>query len=727
MGIEQLIENVIAYDPNCDAELIRTAYEYAEKAHSGQVRISGDPYIVHPLEVANILTEIEMDVASICAALLHDVVEDTSVSSENIVRDFNEEIALLVEGLTKINKINFSSKEEAQAENIRKMLIAMAKDIRVILIKLADRLHNMRTLNYQPEHKQKEIAQETLEIYAPLAHRLGVFKYKWELEDYSFAFLDPETYFEIARRLKQKRREREQYVHDLIEQIENGLKQIEVNADIQGRPKNIYSIFKKMLKQNKDIDEIYDKIAIRVLVEDIRECYGVLGIIHTMWKPIPGRFKDYIATPKPNMYQSLHTTLLGVGGEPFEVQIRTYEMHRVAESGIAAHWRYKEDLSPGDRKVDERMSWLRQILEWQQDVKDTSEFMETLKIDLYEDSVFVFTPKGAIIELPKGSCPVDFAYRVHTEIGHKCNGAKVNGRIVSLDYKMETGDIVEILTSKNSPGPTYDWMNFVRTSSAKSKMRQWFNREKRLGNLMKGHDALEKELRKKRLDLKEFMKSNRLQEVGRRFGFNTVDDLLVAVGDGILTPTQVINKQKEMFFQATQVEEILTNNIAVKPNFIKDKDSTSLKVKGVDGVAIRLARCCNPLPGDPVLGYITRGRGVSAHHKDCPNMVNYAKSEADRILEVEWVSDKKGTFNVEVEINAFDRPRLTTDVLNEIADSHILVNSVFSRATKNNQALMNFKLEINDLDRLQALLHRLQRIEDVIGVRRVLPNENRGE
>ncbi len=726
MGPQAIYEKIKEYDISADFDLITRAYEYALKAHQGQMRFSGEPYIIHPVEVALILTKIEMDVPSICAALLHDVVEDTDASYASILAEFGEEIAVLVDGVTKLSRINFKSREEAQAENLRKMFLAMAKDIRVILIKLADRLHNMRTLNFQPERKQKEIALETIEIFAPLAHRLGIFQFKWELEDLAFAYLDPEIYYEIARRLKAKRREREDYVHDLIEQIKNGLRQIGIEADIEGRPKNIYSIYKKMVKQNKDIDEIYDKIAIRVLVNDVRECYGVLGIIHTMWKPLPGRFKDYIATPKPNMYQSLHTTLIGQGGEPFEVQIRTFEMHRIAESGIAAHWRYKEGAGTKDRKFDQKLSWLRQFLEWQQEIKDTKEFMESLRIDLFDDTVFVFTPKGAVIELPKSACPVDFAYRVHTEVGHKCTGAKVNGRIVPLDYPLENGDIVEIMTSKNSPGPTFGWMDFVKTSSAKSKIRQWFNREKRQANLVKGHDSLERELKKKNLAVKEFFKEDRLLEVAKRFGHNSTDDLMAAVGDGAITAAQVINKQKDLFFQEAQVEEILKVPIGPKSGIPRSKETNALRVRGVDDVAIRLARCCNPLPGDDVLGYITRGRGVSVHRRDCPNMQHYLRNEKDRILEVDW-ADASGVYNVELEVSAFDRPRLTTDVLNEIAEARIQINSVYSRATKNNLALMNFKLEINDLNRLQAVIHRIQKVKDVIEVRRVLPGETKGE
>ncbi len=726
LGVQLINDKVKIYDSNANFKLIEKAYYYAEAAHRGQKRISGEPYFIHPIEVAMILTEIEMDTPSICAALLHDVIEDTDYSYLNLEEEFGEEIALLVEGVTKLSRIDFKSREEAQAENLRKMFIAMAKDIRVILIKLADRLHNMRTLTYQPEYKQREIAQETMDIFAPLAHRLGIFKFKWELEDLSFLYLDPEMYYEIARRLKAKRRDREEYVHELIERINVGLDQIGIQGDIAGRPKNIYSIYKKMLKQNKGIDEIYDKIAIRVIVDHVRDCYGVLGIIHTMWKPLPGRFKDYIATPKPNMYQSLHTTLIGQGGEPFEVQIKTWEMHSTAESGIAAHWKYKEGdtVSNKDKKFDEKLAWLRQILEWQQDVKDTSEFMESLKIDLFDDTVFVFTPKGAVFELPKGSCPVDFAYRVHTEVGHKCIGAKVSGRIVPLDSMLSNGDIVEILTSKHSNGPTPDWLNFVKTSSAKSRIKHWFKREKRQDNIIKGHDYLESELRKKHLDPRELMKEPKLIEVSTRFSLTRVDDLYAALGDGSLTINQVINKIKELYFKDTQVEDIL--NVTVTTGVQKERETSALKIKGVDDVVIRLAHCCNPLPGDDVLGYITRGRGVSVHRKDCPNLLNYLRNEKDRIMEVEW-ADEKGVYVVELEVRAVDRAHLTTDVMMVIADSRVHINSVYSRVTKNDLAMINLKLEVMDMGHFNAVRQRIQKIKDVLEVRRVLPGELKGE
>ncbi|MEN6460078.1 MAG: bifunctional (p)ppGpp synthetase/guanosine-3',5'-bis(diphosphate) 3'-pyrophosphohydrolase [Syntrophomonas sp.] len=726
MGAETIIARIKKYDANANVALIEKAYEYAETAHMGQKRISGEPYIIHPVEVALILTEIEMDTSSICAALLHDVIEDTNMSYLNVESEFGKEIALIVDGVTKLSRIQFQSREEAQAENLRKMFVAMAKDIRVILIKLADRLHNMRTLVYQNERKQKEIAQETMEIFVPLAHRLGIFKFKWELEDLSFLYLDPDMYYAIAKRLKAKRREREEYVNNLIEQIRNGLNQIDIEADIAGRPKNIYSIYKKMLKQMKDIDEIYDKIAIRVIVEHVRDCYGVLGIIHTMWKPLPGRFKDYIATPKLNMYQSLHTTLIGKGGEPFEVQIRTWEMHHTAETGIAAHWLYKEGEGAKDKKLDEKLSWLRQILEWQQEIKDTNEFMESLKIDLFDDTVFVFTPKGKVVELPKGSCPVDFAYRVHTEVGHKCTGSRVNGRIVPLEYVLGNGDIVEIITSKSSPGPTHDWLSFVKTSSAKSRIKQWFKREKREENIIKGHDLLEMDLKKRHLNPRELMKEDKLLEIGNRFGFMQVDDLYAALGDGAVTINQVINKLQELFFHDTHVEDILPEPPSYQGIVQKEKETSAIRVRGVDNVAIRLAHCCNPLPGDKVMGYITRGRGISVHREDCPNLINYLKTEKDRIMEVEW-SDEHGIYIVELEVKAFDRSRLTTDVMDVIADTRIHINSIFSRVSKNELAIINLKLEIKDMSKLQAVMERIQKVKDVLEIRRVLPGETRGE
>ncbi|MGE5396507.1 MAG: RelA/SpoT family protein [Chitinophagales bacterium] len=722
MDISPVMDLIKKYNPDSDLGLVERAFDIASKAHEGQLRFSGEPYIQHPLQVAYILAELGLDASTVASALLHDVIEDTSTTLQDLEKIFGPEVALLVDGVTKLSRIEIKSKEDAQAEYLRKMFFAMARDIRVILIKLADRLHNMRTLKYHAPEKQREIALETLEIYAPLAHRLGIFSFKWELEDLALKYTEPEIYYELVGRLKTKRQEREDYIQGLVQQIRERLQAANMEGDIAGRPKNLYSIYRKMLKQGKDLDEIYDKIAIRVIVNSIRDCYGVLGFIHTLWKPIPGRFKDYIATPKPNMYQSLHTTLLGQGGEPFEVQIKTWEMHQTAEFGIAAHWRYKEG-TPGDKQFDEKLSWLRRTLEWQQEVKDTREFMESLKIDLFTDTVFIFTPKGDVIELPAGSCPVDFAYRVHTEVGHRCIGAKVNGRIVTLDYTLSNGEIVEVLTSKQSNGPTRDWLNFVKTSQAKSRIKAWFKREQRQAYAIRGHDTLEFEMKKNNLDTKEFLRDDRLLDIARKLSFTRVDDMYAAVGDGTVTANQVISRLKEEYFKNKKMDDLLIP--VPKPGPVKEKPINAIRVKGVEDVVVRLSRCCNPLPGDKVVGYITRGKGVSVHREDCPNVKGYVKNEFDRMVEVEWVTENRSVYNVEIEVTAIDRDRLTTDVMTIIADAHITVTSVFSRATRNSMAALNLKLQIKDLNHLQAIMQRIAKIKDVLEVKRVIPTGNK--
>jgi len=720
---DELISAIAEYNPHGDVLLVSRAYLFAQNAHRNQLRNSGERYITHPVETAHILTELELDTITLSAALLHDVVEDTDVTMEEVSAEFGDEVAFLVDGVTKLSRLEFKTKEEAQAENLRKMFFAMAQDIRVVLIKLADRLHNMRTLSHHLPDKQREIARETLEIFAPLAHRLGIFRFKWELEDLSFRYLEPEMYFAIASRLKVKRNEREEYVTHLVEQIRQALEGTEIVADIEGRPKNLYSIYKKMIKQNKDLDEIYDKIAIRVIVDNVRDCYAVLGTIHTLWTPLPGRFKDYIAMPKPNMYQSLHTTLIGKGGEPFEVQIRTWEMHRTAEYGIAAHWTYKEGIQ-GDKEFDEKLVWLRRILEWQSDVKDTREFMDTLRIDLFADTVFVFTPKGDVVELPRGAGPLDFAYRVHTEVGHRCVGAKVNGRIVPLDYTLNNSDIVEIMTSKQSPGPSRDWLNFVRTSQAKSRIKQYFKREKRQDFVIRGRELLEAELKRNSLDVKELMKDDILGKIAQRLNLRQVDDVFSAIGDGTITALHVTNRLKEEFFPQTRVDDIIEGQILLEQRKKKSSQlvtGNTVRVKGVDNVVVRLSRCCNPLPGDAITGYITRGKGVSVHRLDCPNYVGHLSHEVERIVEVEWADQQNGSYLVELEIVAYNRSRLTTDIMDTVADAHININSVFSRANKNNQALINLKLEIKDLSQLQAVMQRITKVKDVAEVRRVVP------
>lgn len=724
-NINALKAKLLSYDPKADIEIVQKAYDFAAQAHEGQKRNSGEPYITHPLSVAFILTDIEMDADTLAAALLHDVVEDTGVSEEQLQNRFGQEITQLVDGVTKLNRINFNSRREAQAENLRKMLLAMAKDIRVIIIKLADRLHNMRTLNFQLPERQQDISSETLEIFAPLAHRIGVFRFKWELEDIAFSYLDPEIFNAIAKRLRKKRREQEEYVQALIKQISIALTENDIRGDIAGRPKNIYSIYRKMLKQNKNIDEIYDKIAIRVIVDDIKSCYEVLGVIHTIWKPLPGRFKDYISMPKPNMYQSLHTTLIGDKGEPFEVQIRTWEMHRTSEYGLAAHWHYKEGDISKDKNFDEKLAWLRSILDWQQDVKDTDEFMESLKIDLFEDTVFVFTPQGDVIELPKGSCPIDFAYRVHTEVGHRLSGAKVNGRIVPIDYKLNNGDIVTILTAKNSNGPSPDWLNIAKTSSAKSRIRRWFKKEMRAEKLIKGHDMLEQALKKKHLDPRALMRSDYLLQAGAQFNIETVDEIYLSIAEGAITAMQWVNKIKDTFFPDTRLEEIIPSELSKSP-ITRDSSSSALKIEGIDDVAIRLAHCCNPLPGDAVSGYITRGRGISVHRDNCSNIQNLIKTEPDRIIPVEWTNDK-GSYMVELEILASDRPRLTADVMDIISDVKANLLSVYSRQVRKTSAIINMKLEIRNIDHLSAIIQRISKTKDVLEIKRVVPGDNRSE
>ncbi|KKM09231.1 (p)ppGpp synthetase [Clostridiales bacterium PH28_bin88] len=718
MSIQGVIQKVQTYYPQADVQLVQQAYLFASTAHQGQHRRSGEDYIVHPLEVATILAELQLDVVTIAAGLLHDVVEDTSFTLEDLERAFGAEIALLVDGVTKLSRIEYKSKMEQQAENLRKMFLAMAKDIRVILIKLADRLHNMRTLKHQPEEKQRECAQETLEIFAPLAHRLGIFRLKWELEDLSLRYMEPERYYELVQNISMKRQEREEFINHVIKILKEKLDEVGIDADIQGRPKHFYSIYNKMVKQGKELGEIYDLIAVRVVVESVKDCYGALGMIHAQWKPIPGRFKDYIAMPKPNMYQSLHTTLIGPSGEPFEVQIRTWDMHRTSEYGIAAHWRYKEGKN-GDKDFDAKLTWLRQLLEWQRELKDAREFMESLKIDLFSDRVYVFTPKGDVVELPAGSVPLDFAYRVHTAVGNQCVGAKVSGRIVPLDYRLQTGDIVEILTSKTGR-PRRDWLNIVQTSQAKNRIRQWLKKEQRDELVAKGREMLERETDKKGWYTAEALKNSNLQEAAKRFNIPTVEDLLATVGDGGLTPLQVMAKLKEAV--PGLVTEAPAPLPSVKPWSGYGKPSQGIRVRGVDNVVVRLSRCCNPVPGDDIVGYITRGRGVSIHRSDCPNIAHHHDNELERIIEVAWDLEAEAIYQVHIEAVAVDRPRLAMDIMTTIADTKTIINSVHARATRNNLATVDLKIEIKSLDHLNYITEKVKRIKDVLEVKRVTPS-----
>jgi len=710
------------------------AYRFAEEAHRNQLRNSGEDYILHPLEVAQILVELEMDEATIAAALLHDVVEDTGFTIADIEKEFGSEVALLVDGVTKLGRIEYKSKMEQQVENLRKMFLAMAKDIRVILIKLADRLHNMRTLKYHSVQKQKEIAQETLEIFAPLANRLGIFRIKWELEDLSFRYLKPQEYYDLVEGIALKRREREAYINEVIVHMRDRLEDVEIYADISGRPKHFYSIYRKMTTQHKELSEIYDLMAIRVVVESVNDCYGALGIIHTLWKPIPGRFKDYIAMPKPNMYQSLHTTLIGVHGEPFEIQIRTCDMNRTSEYGIAAHWKYKESSNKegGNKEgcnraagvnFEKKLAWLRQLLEWQHDSRDAGEFMESLKIDLFADTVFVFTPKGDVVELPAGSCPVDFAYRVHTDVGHRCIGAKINARIVPLETKLNNGDILEILTSKQGGGPSRDWLAFVQTSQAKNRIRQWFKKEQREDNIARGRESLEREVRKLGLEPGNVLKSENLSAFGKSQNFVGVDDLYAAIGDGVLTPNKVIMRLREDFSKEErenlQLAALQQGEGKTPTQTTYGKASHGVRVKGVDNVLVRFAQCCNPLPGDAIIGYITRGRGVSIHRGDCSNILSHFQEEGDRVVEVMWAEQMDSIYPVDIQIYGMDKPRLVTEVMNTVLDTRTHILGINAKVGKDNIAHIQLRIEIRNLEQLKTVMHKIRKVKDITEVKRI--------
>lgn len=720
MDIEQLKETLILNSAQYNIDLILKAYKYAEEAHRGQLRNSGEEYIHHPIEVASILAELEMDDSTIIAALLHDVAEDTEKTLDNIKKIFGEEVAGLVDGVTKLGKIEYKSKMEVQVENLRKMFLAMAKDIRVILIKLADRLHNMRTLKYQSEHKQKEIAQETLEIYAPLANRLGIFRIKWELEDLAFRYLNPQEYYDLVEGIALKRKEREEQINEVIEQLNIRLEEVGIEADIAGRPKHFYSIYKKMINQNKDLSEIYDLTAIRVVVETVNDCYGALGIIHTLWKPIPGRFKDYIAMPKPNMYQSLHTTLIGTHGEPFEIQIRTWEMHRTAEYGIAAHWKYKEGKKV-ENNFEQKLSWLRQLLEWQHDSRDAGEFMESLKVDLFADTVFVFTPKGDVVELPADSCPIDFAYRVHTDVGHSCIGAKINGRIVPLDTKLKNGDIVEILTTKVPTGPSRDWVCLVKTSQAKNRIRQWFKKEKREENILRGREGLEREARKFGLEPNIALKPDNLLKLARSFNFNGAEDLYATLGDGAITFKRALGRLKDEIIK-DEIEPFQYPNQSEQKSSVKS--SQGVRVKGVDNILIRFSRCCNPLPGDEIIGFITRGRGVSVHRKDCNELLGMVSQERERLIEVEWERDVNSVYPVDIDIIGLDRTRLVTDIMNVIMETRTHMLGINARVGKDKIAHIQLKIEARSVEHLNFVLQKIRRVKDVTVVERLQSGGN---
>ncbi|HEY8363430.1 MAG TPA: bifunctional (p)ppGpp synthetase/guanosine-3',5'-bis(diphosphate) 3'-pyrophosphohydrolase [Tissierellaceae bacterium] len=714
--LEKLLSIIEQNNPKADLGLIIDAYHFAEAAHEGQFRNSGEKYFVHPVNVAMILADLNMDTATIVAGLLHDVLEDTKATYEELAEKFGTEIANLVEGVTKLKKLKYKTKQENQAENLRKMVLAMANDIRVVIVKLADRLHNMRTLEYMSDEKRKEKALETLEIYAPLAHRLGISKIKWELEDLSLRFLDPENYYDLVEKVQKRRQEREEYIEEIIKTLKKKLDEYNIKCDISGRPKNFYSIYKKMVQQGKTFDQIFDLTAIRVIVDDVKDCYEVLGIVHNLWKPIPGRFKDYIAMPKPNMYQSIHTTVIGPKGEIFEVQIRTWEMHRTAEYGIAAHWKYKEGKTKTDN-FDEKLTWLRQLLEWQSELKDPKDFMETLKIDFFTDEVFVFTPKGDVINLPDGSTPIDFAYRVHTEIGNKCVGAKVDGKIVPLNYRLKTGNIVEIITSANSNGPSRDWLKIVKSTQAKNKIKQWFKAKEKDLNIAKGKDLLEKELKRLGYKPSEILKEDWLKSVAEKFNTSSIDDLYAAIGYGSANLNQVISKLKVLYNEFYGIEE--DKNVVETKQPVQERKSRhhqGVRVKGIDNIKIRFSKCCNPVPGDEIIGYITRGRGISVHRKDCPNI---AAVESDRLVEVEWDFDKKVSYQAEIQIKATDRSGLLADITQKITDSNLAVISLNARTSKDRVVFINLLLEIRDIEELREVIKKIRKVKNVMDVYRV--------
>ncbi|WP_024621044.1 RelA/SpoT family protein [Metaclostridioides mangenotii] len=726
--LEKLIGKIKSYAPNADFTLVEKAYELARKAHEGQFRKSGEPYLIHPIAVANILANMELDIETITAGLLHDVVEDTEYTYEDIKEMFGQDVADLVDGVTKLGQIKYQSKEETQSENLRKMFLAMAKDIRVILIKLADRLHNMRTLKYMPPEKAKYKAKETLEIYGGIAHRLGISKIKWELEDLALRFMDPEGYYILVDSVSMKRSQREAYIEKIVGILNDTFKEMNIECDVYGRPKHFYSIYKKMEKKHKSFEEIFDLTAVRILVNSVKDCYAVLGIVHTLWKPIPGRFKDYIAMPKPNLYQSLHTTVVGPDGEPLEIQIRTYEMHNIAENGIAAHWKYKEGLTDARvQRSQEKLQWLKQMMEWEKDVKDPQEFMNALKEDVFNSQVYVFTPRGDVIELPADSTPIDFAYRVHTKVGNKCVGAKIDGKIVPLDYKLKNGNIVEILTSSNSNGPSRDWLNIVKTPNAKSRIRQFFKKERREENIDRGNMIMERELKRHGLPTKDQQIDKYMALVAKKFNQPSVEDLIATVGYGGLMGSQVTSKVKELYLrdvkkqkadQQQQADDIAKHNISDQEYSSKRKKGSQqgVSVKGLDNILIRFAKCCNPLPGDDIVGYITKGRGVAVHRTDCPNITptdDTGEFLENRLIEVEWDGVDKAKFEAEIQIRAADRRGIVNDVTHIVTLEKISLNGINARKGKESIVNINLLIEVDGTDQLDSLMKKIKSIPGV--------------
>ena len=720
-ALAEFMEYIHTYLTDDECNQVLKAFELADKAHEGQYRASGEPYIMHPLAVADILAHLQIDHITLMAALMHDVVEDTSYSKEDLEEMFGSEVAFLVDGVTKLNQFQYETKEDRQMENYRKMILAMAKDVRVVVIKLGDRLHNMRTLKHMRSDKQKRIAKETLEIFAPLAHRLGIFNVKWELEDLSFRYLEPEKYYDLVDQMKQKRQVREDIVNDTMSQLTKALGEAHIKADIKGRPKHFYSIYKKMKKDNRDLSQIYDLLAVRVIVDSIPDCYAVLGIAHSLWKPLPYRFKDYISMPKSNMYQSLHTTVIGTMGQPVEIQIRTWEMHRVSEYGVAAHWRYKEGNKNGDKEFDQKVAWLRQVLEWQ-DTSNPTELVNALKLDVFSGEVFVFTPKGDVVKLPIGSVPLDFAYRVHTDVGHRCVGAKVNGKIVPLDYTLQNGDIVDIITSKTSK-PSLDWLNIVGSSESKSKIRNWFKRENKAENIEKGLEALEKEAKRLNYSWKELIADNRLQQVTKQLKAGTEEEMFAACGYGGIPVSTVLLRLIELYKKSKEAEESKrsTEQIIEKlksQGQKKTKNGTGVLVKGEAGVMVRMAKCCNPVPGDDIIGYITRGRGVSVHRCDCSSM-GHTPEDLERMIEVAWDGSSGESFHVGIDIQAYDRNGLLMEVMAVLSELKITITNINAKVQEDTKNVsINVTVDIRDISQLDFVMTKLRRIREVYTVQR---------
>ena len=730
----ELIDSVKKYHPSTDISMIEKAYHIADEAHKGQLRKSGEPYIIHPLCVAIILADLELDKESIVAGLLHDVVEDTVMTPEEIKQEFGEEVEVIVDGVTKLTQLSYKvDKVEEQAENLRKMFLAMAKDIRVILVKLADRLHNMRTLKYMKPEKQKEKARETMEIYAPIAHRLGISKIKVELDDLSLKYLEPEVYYDLVEKIALRKSEREKFVQSIVKDVREQMDKAGIKAEIDGRAKHFFSIYKKMVNQEKTLDQIYDLFAVRIIVDTVKDCYAALGIIHEMYKPIPGRFKDYIAMPKQNMYQSLHTTLIGPNGQPFEIQIRTFEMHRTAEYGIAAHWKYKEaanGIKPAAQQEEEKLSWLRQILEWQRDMSDNREFMGLLKsdLDLFAESVYCFTPAGDVKNLPNGSTPIDFAYSIHSAVGNKMVGARVNGKLVNIDYVIQNGDRIEIITSQNSKGPSRDWLKIVKSTQAKNKINQWFKNELKDDNIIKGKELMATYCKTKGIPLSDLLKNDLMEAVMRKYGFKDWDSILAAIGHGGLKEGQVVNKLVEGYEKKKKKEltdEKLVESVVEHAQEIehrRSKNHSAIVVRGLHDLAVRYSKCCSPVPGDEIVGFVTRGRGVSIHRTDCVNIINLSAEERARLIDAEWqegeADNPNERFPAEIKIYVNNRTGVLVDVSKILTEMKIDLTGVNSRTNKQGKATITMSFDVHSKEELNSIIAKIRQVESVIDIER---------